>query len=132
MRIVCPSCDVAYDVPDAALTARPLMRCARCAHEFKLPAPPGFVEPPQAPPPAPRETPPFDPDPDPLDAPPPKPAHQRPEPATADRRLVLGAWAASFAVILLAMGLGVSYRRPVMHAWPASIRLYAVFGMEPN
>jgi len=128
MRIVCPSCDVAYDVPDAVLTARPLMRCARCAHEFKLPAPPGatapaFAEPPEEAPAA---------EPTPPDAVPPSLTHQRTGPKAADRRLVLSAWATSLAVIVLAIGLGVSYRRPVMHAWPASIRLYAVFGMEPN
>jgi predicted Zn finger-like uncharacterized protein len=131
MRIVCPSCDVAYDVPDAALTGRPLMRCARCAHEFKLPDAPGVAQPPRHDaPPARTEAP--TPEPDPPDAAPPPRAHQPIALSGAGRRRVLIAWAVSLAVILLAIGLGVSYRRPVMHAWPASIRLYAVFGMEPN
>ena len=40
MRIVCPNCAAAYDVPDQVLAGPPrLFRCARCAHEWT----PAFV-----------------------------------------------------------------------------------------
>jgi predicted Zn finger-like uncharacterized protein len=144
MRVVCPSCDAAYDVPETVLTARPMMRCARCAHDFRPPGPPG-APPESAPPddlpvapwPAARE-PSFAPAPDaepgewPMPAPPGNPPHQAELAPSAKRNQVLAGWAASAVVIVLAISLGISYRRPVMHAWPPSIRLYAVFGLNPN
>jgi predicted Zn finger-like uncharacterized protein len=70
MRIVCPSCQAIYDVPDALLAAdqarRPIkLRCARCATEWapelpqaELPrAEPPRAEPPTGTPPAPEPTP---------------------------------------------------------------------------
>jgi predicted Zn finger-like uncharacterized protein len=43
MRIVCPACSAAYEVPDALLgTGRPV-RCARCEHEW-MPADPRPTE----------------------------------------------------------------------------------------
>lgn len=34
MRIVCPSCSAAYDVPDSLVTAGRVVRCARCNSEW--------------------------------------------------------------------------------------------------
>jgi predicted Zn finger-like uncharacterized protein len=34
MRIVCPSCQSAYDVPPAVVAARRTLRCARCSADF--------------------------------------------------------------------------------------------------
>ena len=34
MKIVCPSCDAAYEVPEKVATSRRKMRCARCATEW--------------------------------------------------------------------------------------------------
>ncbi len=34
MRIDCPSCGAAYQVPDAVLAARRVVRCARCAKDW--------------------------------------------------------------------------------------------------
>ncbi len=39
MRIDCPGCAAAYDVPASVLTARRVMRCARCGTEFTPQAP---------------------------------------------------------------------------------------------
>jgi predicted Zn finger-like uncharacterized protein len=140
MRVVCPSCDAAYDVPETVLTARPMLRCARCAHEFQPPAlppaepegfpveaaevaePEAFFDPvPEAEPEAPA-----------AEAPPDHPPPHADAVPRARRRQVLAGWAASFMVIVLAISLGISWRRPVMRAWPPSIRLYAVFGLHPN
>jgi predicted Zn finger-like uncharacterized protein len=92
MRIACPTCAAAYEVPDALLAAGPrLLRCARCSTEFPavLPAAsarPGAAAPPEpvpesapeaAPVPAPAPVPvPVPPDPPPA----PDPAPPAPEP----------------------------------------------------
>ncbi len=34
MRIACPSCSAAYDVPDSLMTAGRVVRCARCGGEW--------------------------------------------------------------------------------------------------
>jgi len=34
MRIVCPTCDATYQVPDSALAARKTVRCARCGNSW--------------------------------------------------------------------------------------------------
>jgi len=34
MHIVCPTCAAAYDVPDALLTPRRVVRCVKCAREW--------------------------------------------------------------------------------------------------
>jgi predicted Zn finger-like uncharacterized protein len=40
MRISCPNCDAAYEVPDTALAAGPRrLRCARCGHQFQAALP---------------------------------------------------------------------------------------------
>jgi predicted Zn finger-like uncharacterized protein len=142
MRIVCPSCDAAYDVPESVLTTRTLLRCSRCASDF---SPPGL---PQAPAPAaPEQTDHAPAEPEiPIESPPPMapvsaslPAaeHQvaaMPQQATvleSRRTQILAAWAGSLMIIIAAIWLGISHRRSVMHAWPPSIRFYEVFGANP-
>ncbi len=34
MKIVCPSCEATYEVPEVVMTARKKMRCARCGHDW--------------------------------------------------------------------------------------------------
>lgn len=47
MRIVCPSCEAEYDVPDTLLANGPRkVRCARCAREWEPFAPPPPLPPP--------------------------------------------------------------------------------------
>lgn len=54
MRIVCPSCQATYEVPEATLARGPRMvRCARCGSEWT----PQPLTPPPAPPPAPLSEP---------------------------------------------------------------------------
>ena len=61
MRIACPSCSAAYEVPDALLAAGPrLLRCARCGAQFTATG---------TAPPAPAEVPPAPPEPPPAPAP---------------------------------------------------------------
>jgi predicted Zn finger-like uncharacterized protein len=144
MRIVCPSCDATYDVPDAMLAggARKV-RCVRCGNEW-MPtgvtvAPLAFEEQHAA-----------------------TPAHRAPEPleplARAEPRLhplrprhdlaremaepvpqetpapgagagTVVAWGISLAV-LVALGVAaVQWRAEVMAAWPPSERLFAALGL---
>ncbi len=121
MRLNCPSCTAAYDVPEARLGSGPRrLRCTRCKHVWTLypPAPP--------------------PEPPPLFAAPQFPLaagfpdyEEAPEKPILDQRAML-AWAAS---LLLLVGLAVAavqFRGEVMHIWPPSQRLYAAFGATPD
>jgi predicted Zn finger-like uncharacterized protein len=149
MRIVCPSCDATYDVPDAMLAggARKV-RCVRCGNEW-VPtavtvAPLAFEEP-QAETPAYR--PPPSPEPPPLEPlarveprlHPLRPRHdtaremtepvleEAPPPRAGAAAMV--AWGVSLAV-LLALGVAaVQWRAELMAAWPPSERLFAALGL---
>ncbi len=138
MRLVCPSCEAAYNVPDDRLGPGPRrLRCARCAHIWTVmpppPAPPlGLLHPePATPPPANQSWP----------APPPLTAETRrplmvplpdyedeeEEEAPASHWGVTAAW---FASVLLLVGLvvaAVHFQTEIMQVWPPSQRLYAVF-----
>ena len=131
MRLVCPSCRAAYDVPDHRLrTGTQRLRCTRCAHEWTMdrPAPPPPAEPaPAAPAAATRlraAAPPL------VATPRTAPIAGFPplrDPAGFDRR-ALAAWAAT-VVLLAGLGLAAArYRAEIMQAWPPSQRLYALFG----
>lgn len=134
MRIVCPSCAAAYELPDARLVPGQPVRCARCGTNWTpvaeaQPAP-GFVQPVAA---------------NPLPLPPSRTAapeaqiFSSPSPlaATLERGnagaaggpAVLAGWVLSVAIIL---GLGwsaVTFRRDIMQAWPPSERLYSTLGL---
>ncbi len=121
MRIVCPACTAAYDVPEARLAPGRAVRCARCGTDWM----PLTVEMPtlrsdEASPSVPE----------------PAPAAFRPLAATAGTRrvgaAVLAGWAVSL-VLLAALGWGgVRWRGDVMRAWPPSERLYAALGLTPG
>ena len=133
MRIVCPACSAAYNVPDAMLRPGKRVRCARCGEhwspvEIAVPPPPTpAVEP--APPLLARV-------PDALAMPEPEDRadwmgarpehHPRRRPAGVD--VWLG-WLVTL-VVLAALGWGAAvYRADIMRAWPPSQRLYAVLGL---
>lgn len=54
MRIVCPSCEAEYEVPESIVASGPRkVRCHKCAREWQVMPPPGMVlTPPPPPPPA--------------------------------------------------------------------------------
>lgn len=151
MRIACPSCEAAYEVPAPALAAGRKFRCARCHADWtpEIPGEAAFADDAPEPAGAPAaafDSHPADPTPDggiaaehwPDPAAPP-PLHGEPEArlvseqaaaarAGAPASVVAGAWVASFAV-LGAMGWGlVTGRAQVMQAWPPATRLYAAIG----
>lgn len=152
MRIVCPSCQAAYEVPDTLLAGGPRrVRCARCGGDW-VPEKVAATPPPPEPEPAPAPSPPpalpapapppqaaveSEAEPD-LPPPPPvriAPADPRPprsQPPQGGRRLAVLAglgWAASLALLATAGWASVAYREEVMAAWGASRRLYALLGL---
>jgi len=143
MRIVCPHCAAAYDVPDGLLTGHKSVRCARCTQEWQpvqassapapIAAPVAIAAIESA-----------------VASPPPPPVVQNPVqtrrtvdlgPTAIDRLmatpqkkshggLALGlAWL--FSIVLVAALLAAAYveRATVMAVWPPSVRLYAALGL---
>jgi predicted Zn finger-like uncharacterized protein len=148
MRVQCPNCSIAYDVPEHLLVGRKALRCARCGTEWMpdevAPKPvktiPMSLTQPLPPIPAPGFA-------EPLSSPitlGPREEQTEREPLTAMERLArpvepprrtpwVGiAWVASLLVLgALAWG-AVNWRADVMHAWPPSIRAYAALGLAPT
>ncbi|NKC31438.1 zinc-ribbon domain-containing protein [Falsiroseomonas selenitidurans] len=145
MRISCPSCAAAYEVPDSALATGPrLLRCARCGHKFQAALPPAPLPAPApaGPPPAaesiampepPRQAP---PEPPPRGAVPPPPPQVAPEarlgnaPASpGGDRFALAGW----LLTVLALGGGAYaafvFRAEIMQAWPPAERVFAALGL---
>ncbi len=133
MRLTCPACTAAYDVPDAAVgPAGRQMRCSRCGHQW-LAMPPGLAalpEPPAEPPPGPQPAIPApEPEAEPLVA---QAAERLVEAAPAARPAagpaLLVAWGASVLVLGLAAVLLWTQREGLVGAWPPMARLYSWFG----
>lgn len=120
MRIVCPSCQSAYDVPASVIDAGRILRCARCAADFTplppVPEPQGYVS----------LAPVIDASVEPITA---APALRLPvaRARTGNAMLVL-AWVASFMVLAAAGWAFVAWRAPIQRAWPASARIYLMLG----
>lgn len=127
MRLDCPACAASYDVPDALLVGRRVVRCARCAHQWSSDAPmPALAVPFTQPEPA-RH-------PEPLaEAAPRAPiAAERLTPlrvAAPSARGLRLAWAGSLALLAASIVLGLALHRPIARIWPPSLRLYAALGL---
>ena len=148
MRIVCPSCSAAYEVPDRMVSAGKKVRCARCGENW-LPEGAAAPPPPAAPEPAPPPSPPPPPPPPPppvaavvVPAPEPDP-HPVAAPAAAivpgarppgsrarrDRLPVVAALAASGVVLVGLLGAALLWRGAIMAAWAPSRRLFGWLGL---
>ena len=138
MRINCPGCAAIYEVPEVQLGAARGLRCARCDRQWRAAgcAPPFSIPPSDAAEPPEiavvraastllRQSA--------MRAAPPLPTA---EPASVARRLPVWGlgWAASLLLVLGLIGGSAHWRRPIMHAWPPSMRLYAALGapQTPN
>ncbi len=127
MRIICPACETAYDVPESALAPGRLLRCARCRSEW-TPMPAQEVPekrneesipvvPPVAPLPKTMET---------LFGPTSVPvAATRP---TGPRVSVIAGWLLSFLLLGSLGYAAVRWRQPIERVWPPSSRAYALLG----
>ncbi|MCX7381156.1 MAG: zinc-ribbon domain-containing protein [Alphaproteobacteria bacterium] len=155
MRIVCPSCSAAYEVPDRILAAGKKVRCARCGENW-LPEEAAGLVPPEPPPPPPLTPVPLAPAPTartpvappvmPAPAvPPPEPQlAERPEAVTEPAAIVPGArppgGKASRGGLPVALGVStlalagmlaaaVVWRAALMAVWPPSQRLFGWLGL---
>lgn len=132
MRIVCPSCQVTYDVPDATLGAAPRqVRCAKCTTVWTVDPPHPAIDehddvhlsPPIAITPDVAGT---------RDEPRPIAAtHRLPTTRKASSSTIAPAiaWLVSFAVLVAAAWTVVAWRVPIMQAWAPSRRLFQWLGL---
>ncbi|HTC07239.1 MAG TPA: zinc-ribbon domain-containing protein [Acetobacteraceae bacterium] len=133
MRIVCPACTAAYEVPTALLKPGVLVRCARCTKEW---VPSAEAE---ENPPAPQEAAASEPAPAAMWQPVVQTERAPIERASVPRipgapptaragalRLV---WVASFVVLGALLWSAYSQRVAIMQAWPPSTRVYAALGL---
>ena len=142
MRIACPACNAAYQVPDDQLSEGRVVRCARCGTDWApieaIPADDGeagreerpepVVEPRKAEPVVEPRKVAVDEE-IPIPRPPVLPQAPRKPPGPA---LLVAAWVLSLAVVGGAIaGLYVGRER-VMAVWPPSIRAYAPLGLVRN
>lgn len=144
MRVVCPACAAAYEVPDSLLTAGRAVRCARCTHQWVPLAVAPAAPVPQLPPPRPAPRWADDEVIEDVEVEAPEALPETPR-FTAMDRLALHrasvednpwplrlAWGLSFAVVLLLIAAAFIFRVEIAHAWPPSQRLYDALGlMQP-
>ncbi len=127
MRLACPHCAAAYEVPPALLGRRRRLRCARCGRDWVAqgePAPADAGEAVRTEAVSAREA--------------PEPRAVAPTvTASAPRRAPWStatalrlAWAASLLVLAIGAWEAVAWRSSVMRAWPPSQRLYATLGLR--
>jgi predicted Zn finger-like uncharacterized protein len=137
MRIECPGCEAAYEVPERQIRPGRSVQCARCALQWQ-PAgdPPGEAGPPaartngvqlrQSAAPAPVPDAAAMPAPGPASPGPwPRPGHAEPGPGDTGWRM---GWAASLLVLAGLLVSAAHWRTPIMQHWPPSIRLYTMLG----
>jgi predicted Zn finger-like uncharacterized protein len=127
MRILCPQCQAAYEVPERLIAGGRLLRCVKCRHEWREAA--------EAPPPPPPEP---EPEPERLGAvpvPPPIPAQHRPHqpidppgPAQRGQLALAAAWIASALALASFLAAILAYQAPITAAWPPAARLYVLLG----
>lgn len=139
MRIACPNCDAAYDVPSERLAPGRAVRCARCSELWTPIAAnaPAAIEAAPEPPPEPWPEPsaplaPAEPVPLPEDRPPVRPAvvtGAATGRSLRERAPLSAAWLLSVAILAGLGWLAVARRAEVMQAWPASERIYAALGL---
>ena len=147
MRIVCPSCSAAYDVPDGLLRGRRTVRCASCAREWNLtevpPEAPDSLFRPEPPPMAERsEVMEAEPDASLEPEPPRREGIPRETiarviamnrlaqpPPPRGRGAVAVGWLLSVGLLVALAWLAYDWRIEVMNAWPPSVRLYGLLGL---
>jgi predicted Zn finger-like uncharacterized protein len=118
MRIVCPRCTAAYEVPTALLKPGKLVRCAQCSSDWLPGDEAEDVDTPSEPPqtrldaePEVAETAPAMTAMDRLAAyPPPRPP----------RAGLISAWLLTFAVLTAAVAATIGWRDAIIQAWPPS------------
>ena len=153
MRIVCPSCSAAFEVPKTRLAPGQAVRCARCGADWTPLAAPEPAKVAQS---GVAQSTVAQSEVAQSEQPPERPLPSRnPEPVTLTKSAVLAAprrtlltpllnrlnlmlmaepalvagWTVSIAVLLALVWAAVTWRSDVMHAWPPSERLYTALGL---
>jgi predicted Zn finger-like uncharacterized protein len=133
MRIVCPNCAAAYEVPASRMTPQRKVRCAGCGGEWvpmreasEAPPPPDAAPPPSA------HTPDRAPQ---IEATlPPLTAMDRLS-ATAHRPRVtaslIAAWVMTFMALIAAVTAVVVWREPLVRIWPPGSRILGPISPPP-
>ena len=132
MRIVCPSCTAAYEVPEARLLPGQSVRCARCGTNWTPvagPQPAAVPAAPQPPAAAPLPPPPTSSGAQIFSASSPFAGMDRPGARFASGPAVLAGWVVSIAAVIGLCWAAVTWRYDIMHAWPPSERLYSTLGL---
>lgn len=136
MRIVCPHCHTAYDVPDRLLTVsvRPL-RCSACGHSWvlapaeKMPQAPEVTPPPAATPaPAPKPVERSSAAPN-VQAPPRPVRLSSQDEWKANSSVVPLVILVSLGVLLILLGLAVLEHGAIIRLFPASAPLFKALGL---
>jgi predicted Zn finger-like uncharacterized protein len=155
MRIVCPHCDAAYEVPESRLGSARRLRCARCGQEWQLAAEPEQrAEPPAPMPMMTARRPASSPIVDALDGVPPPASTPESAPASAPGPMltlpaltvaaplvergsqartpapVLAGWGVTVLLLAALLTAGYVWRGPIKTAWPPSQRAYAAIGLN--
>ncbi len=133
MRIVCPACRAAYEVPAPVVDAGRTLRCTRCEAQFSASAaqesraPAEQVGPPAtSASAAPSDSAGFH-----AEEAARPPTSGEPPSAKAPSRLpaaVLACWVLSLVVLAGGAAAALAWRQQVMVAWPPSARAYAALG----
>jgi len=124
MRLVCPHCAAAYEVPPSKLGGRRRLRCARCGRDWVAPVEAaGAAEALDA---RSRNAPQAA---EPRVAPPGPAVAAKPRPASRGRLALRLCWAASLVILAVGAWEAVAWRSAVMRAWPPSQRLYIALGL---
>ena len=127
MRIECPGCSAAYDVPQEKLSPGRKVRCARCQTDWV----PLEAEPARKNEPAAIEPSVISRD---LSPPPAVTAMDRLAREVQPRRSRSGAlaaaWFASFVVLAVIAWGAYEWRENIVRAWPASERAYVALGLR--
>jgi len=142
MRIVCPACQAAYEVPVTLLAPGQAVRCARCAREWVPEPASGLAAPSPAYEPPPPQVSPSAAAPEPVasavpaaeaDILPARPRTARrpvPVPPPPRNTAVRFAWAATVLLIAVLLWGGYTQREAIMQAWPPSVRVYDALGLS--
>jgi predicted Zn finger-like uncharacterized protein len=130
MRIACPSCAAAYEVPEIRLKPRKMVRCARCGGEWSpVPQTEGAGDAPPAPQPSEPAEHEAEHEPKPAVVLAPVTAMDRlaakPSPPPPRSTGLIGAWILTVAVLAAAISVTIVWRQEFMSVWPPSGRILA-------
>lgn len=132
MRIECPACATAYEVPPDRLAPGQVVRCARCGSDW-TPLQPETPQPlalPSEPGPIPQPAPIAEPEPEP--SPEPEQFSSTPQTRTQDKWPLRLAWLLTLLILAVALASAYQARDRIMQAWPPSTRAYTALGLAPN